>query len=147
MLHPQFVYVQQAHVDMPEDCKNIFNEARDISSASARGSAALLRLCIQLLMVHLEAKGNNINENIADLVSKGLSPEVQQALDFVRVTGNEAVHPGTVSLDDNQETINYLFMWVNYIVEDRISRPKKLKEMYNSLPEGARKSIEKRDNK
>ncbi|WP_424033423.1 DUF4145 domain-containing protein [Methylocella sp.] len=49
---------------------------------------------MQKLCVELGEKGKNIDDDIANLVKKGLSPELQQALDILRVIGNEAVHHG-----------------------------------------------------
>jgi Domain of unknown function (DUF4145) len=46
---------------------------------------------------------------VASLVRKGLSPVVQQALDAVRVIGNEAVHPETLDLKDDRDTATTLF--------------------------------------
>ncbi|MGH8322042.1 MAG: DUF4145 domain-containing protein, partial [Gammaproteobacteria bacterium] len=135
------------HPDMPDTVRLDYEEARIISTNSPRGSTALLRLAIQKLCVFLGEKGKNINDDIASLVEKGLSIEIQQALDVVRVVGNNAVHPGELSESDVAEVSTTLFELVNQIVEERISRPKKLKELFNKLPESARKAIEKRDKK
>jgi hypothetical protein len=96
-------------------------------------------------MPTLGEKGKNINDDIASLVSKGLPVEVQQALDFCRVIGNNGVHPGEIDLNDTPEVAHSLFSMVNFIVEDRISRPKKVAELYGKLPEAARAAIAKRD--
>lgn len=69
----------------------------------------------------------------------------QQALDVVRVTGNHAVHPGEMSLEDDPESVGVMFEMINFIVEDRISRPKAIQEHYDRLPQRARDAIEKRD--
>jgi hypothetical protein len=36
---------------------------------------------------------------------------------------------------------------MNFIIEEMITRPKEIKEIYNRLPENVHKSIEKRDHK
>ncbi len=81
------------------------------------------------------------------MVRKGLAPTVQKALDVVRVVGNDAVHPGQINLNDTPEIAGSLFKLLNYIVEDRITRPKEIDELYSSLPEDKRRWIEDRDGK
>ncbi|WP_230199384.1 hypothetical protein [Bacillus ndiopicus] len=63
----------------------------------------------------------------------------------MRVIGNESVHPGQLDLKDDFETANQLFELINFIVEDRITRPKTIEALFNKLPEGKRKGIEERD--
>lgn len=133
--------------DMPEDVKADFLEARQIVNASPRAAAALLRLALQKMMVHLGEKGKDINEDIGNLVKKGLSEKIQQALDIVRVIGNQAVHPGELNIKDDIETALTLFDLLNLIVEDMITRTKKLQEMYDKLPESKKEGIRNRDNK
>jgi hypothetical protein len=87
----------------------------------------------------------NINEDIGSLVAKGLPVQVQQALDFCRVVGNNAVHPGELEINDTPEIAHNLFAMMNFIVEDRIARPNHIQALYSQLPEGARKAIEARD--
>ncbi|WP_197053860.1 DUF4145 domain-containing protein [Chitinibacter sp. ZOR0017] len=135
------------HSDMPAEIIDEYNEARSIFAKSPRASAAMLRLAVQKLVKILGEKGENINQDIKALVEKGLPVQVQQALDFCRVVGNNAVHPGEINLNDSPEIAQNLFSMINFIVEDRISRPKQIENLYMSLPEGARKSIEKRDEK
>jgi hypothetical protein len=78
-------------------------------------------------------------------VKKGLDLRIQKALDIVRVIGNEAVHPGQIELSDDRATAERLFELVNLIAEKMISKQKHIDAMYDSLPEGARKAIDKRD--
>lgn len=145
----KYVYPDQGsaprpNADMPQDVQSDYEEAARIYTKSPRGAAALLRLAIQKLMVHLGLPGKNINEDIAALVAAGLPSQIQQALDVVRVTGNNAVHPGQLDASDLQ-VAEQLFPLVNVIVEYRISLPARIQEMYDALPSGAKDAIEKRD--
>jgi hypothetical protein len=93
-------------------------------------------------------KGDNINDDIASLVKKGLSPLVQKSLDVVRVVGNEAVHPGTLDLRDNRDVASTLFRLVNLIAEQMISHPKHVNDIYeNVVPDTKKAQIERRDAK
>ncbi len=130
---------------MPGAVKADFEEAGSILDLSPRGAAALARLCIQKLTTELGEKGENLNIDIGELVKKGLEVEVQQALDIVRVIGNNAVHPGTIDLKDDKETALTLLSLVNMIVERRIAGPKKLLNLFAGLPAGALQQIERRD--
>ncbi len=148
MVYPLSGNVEMANPDLPDDIKKDYNEAKDIVNISPRGAAALLRLAVQKLCIHLGEKGKNINTDIASLVKKGLPETMQQALDSVRVVGNNAVHPGTIDLEDNREIAYALFGFINIICEMLISQPKKIQEFYNTnIPEGAKNGIINRDNK
>lgn len=145
MVIPNSTIAPLPHSDMPTNVRQDYEEARNISAISPRGAAALLRLSIQKLCVYLGEKGENLNEDIGSLVKNGLPIEIQQALDIVRVVGNNAVHPGELVSSDVADVAAMLFELVNQIVEDRISRPKKLKSLFEKLPDGARQAIKKRD--
>lgn len=96
-------------------------------------------------MVHLGEKGKNINQDIGNLVKKGLPEKIQKALDSVRVIGNNAVHPGEIDIKDDDHTAISLFEMINMIVEVMISQPKKADEIYKKIPARAKKAITKRD--
>lgn len=72
--------------------------------------------------------------------------EIQQMLDSVRVIGNNAVHPGQIDIKDNKELALSLLSFINLIVDNRITQPKKILDIYNLLPDSYRNSIERRDN-
>jgi hypothetical protein len=145
LLIPDVSSAPPPHSDLPKEVMYDFVEAASILSKSPRGSAALLRLALQKLMKELGETGKDINKDIGSLVSKGLPVQVQQALDIVRVIGNESVHPGTLDLKDNPETATQLFGLINFIVDDRITRPKMIQSLFDTLPEGKKKGIEARD--
>lgn len=147
-----FIY-PPARIDIKPNCDlspeivQLFNEARDIVGQSPRGAAAMLRLCVQHLCRDLGEEGVTLDSDIASLVAKGLSPMVQQALDVVRVIGNESVHPGEIDLNDDADTAVQLFSLVNLIAEQMISHPRRVKELYDSLPAGKLEAIGRRNAK
>jgi len=148
MIYPLVGTVPDPNEDLPVDVKEDYIEARNIVNLSPRGAAALLRLAVQKLCIHLGEKGKNINEDIKSLVQKGLPETMQQALDSVRVIGNNAVHPGQIDLKDNLDTAYKIFGFINIICEMLISQPKKIKEFYEmKIPEDLRNEITNRDKK
>ncbi len=146
MVYPDIKTVPVPNPDLPEDIKADYEEARNIANDSPRGAAALLRLAIQKLCRHLGGKGENINDDIAELVKKGLPVQIQQALDVVRVVGNNAVHPGQIDLNDNPQGVNNLFGLINFITEVMITQPKHITQLYNNvIPSSQQDAIKKRD--
>lgn len=146
MVYPNVKTAPLPNPDLPDAVKEDYVEARNIANDSPRGATALLRLAIQKLCNHLGEKGKNINDDIASLVKKGLPVKVQQALDVVRVVGNNAVHPGQIDLNDKPEVANNLFGLINIIAEIMITQPKHISDIYNNvIPDSQKDAIEKRD--
>jgi hypothetical protein len=145
VLYPKAQEGPPANEDMPGDVHEDYVEASRILSLSPRGACALLRLALQKLCVHLGGKGKKIDDDIATLVKAGLSPVIQQALDAIRVIGNEAVHPGTLDLRDDVPTATQLFGAINVVVEQMISHPKHIATLYQKLPPAKIAVIERRD--
>jgi len=145
LVSPTAMTSPPANPDLPPEILRNYEEAGRIVAESPRGAAALLRLAIQKLCAVLGEKGQDINNDISNLVKKGLNPTVQKALDTVRVIGNEAVHPGTLDLKDDQGIAMKLFKLINIIAEQMISNPKHVADLYGQLPEHKLKAIEKRD--
>jgi hypothetical protein len=145
IVFPEHGYSEPPNTDLPAEIQHDYTEAALILSKSPRGAAALLRLCIQKLCRHLEQPGENINADIKALVAAGLPPKVQEALDSVRVIGNDAVHPGELDLRDDRETATKLFKLVNFIATKMISEPNEIDEIYKTLPTSKREAIDHRD--
>jgi len=137
----------QANDDLVEDTKHDYAEAASIAAKSSRDAAALLRLCIQKLCKQLGEEGKNIDKDIGSLVAKGFDVRIQQALDIVRVIGNESVHPGEIDLRDDPAIAGMLFTLVNAIADQMITQPKLRDELYGKLPKTKLEGIAARDAK
>jgi hypothetical protein len=151
MYFPDCGNVPFPNSEMPQSVKELYLEAASVYSKSPRGAAALLRLGIQVLCEELKKSGKNIsgksiNDDIAALVKEGLPVIVQQSLDVVRVTGNDAVHPGQIDTDDPQ-VVFQLFDLTNIIVEYMIAMPKRTSGLFSSLPTDKIDAIKRRDKK
>lgn len=147
IVHPTIRRGPIPNPDLPPAIQADIEEARSIVDLSARGAAALLRLALQKLCKHLGESGTDINRDIGELVKKGLNPLVQQALDIVRVVGNESVHPGTLDLRDDQDVALQLFGLINAIADQMITHPKQVQALYAKLPANKRAGIAVRDSK
>jgi len=145
MVYPMTGTAPPPNPDMPSDVAEIFEEARKTLPISPRASAGLLRLCVEQLTEKLGEKEADLNARIASLVKNGLSPDVQRALDVVRVTGNHALHIGQIGQDDNPETAQSLFGIVNIIVQRMISDKNQVESMYSQLPQEKLSGISDRD--
>lgn len=130
---------------MPDDVKAVYDEAREVGALSPRSAVALLRLALQMLVDDLVSGHEAINAKIGTLVSRGLDPNVQKAMDVLRVYGNNAVHPGQIEVDAETDTLPALFALLNMIVDQVIVRAESVRGLYESLPAGARAAIDKRD--
>jgi|WetSurMetagenome_2_1015567.scaffolds.fasta_scaffold149083_1 hypothetical protein len=140
--------IPEPNPNMPSEIARDFDEAKRTFPFSARSSAALLRLAIQKLCKHLGESGKDLNTDIEALVKKGLPSHIQKALDVVRVIGNEAVHPGEINVRDNPEIAKQLFVLVNEIVDDRLSKIHKqaeIEKIYLTLPAKKLEQIRERD--
>ena len=147
IIYPKKIIVDLPNDDLTEEIKKDYLEAAAIFSDSHRSSAALLRLALQKLCKQLGEKGDNINDDIKNLVKKGLNPQIQKSLDILRITGNNAVHPGEINLEEKAELVLKLFELINFISEKMITEPKEVDSFYEELPEASRDAVDKRDGK
>lgn len=140
--------VDPPNSDLPESIKADYIEAANIVEISPRGAAALLRLCIQKLCNYLlNVEDCNINRAIDDLRVKGLKQHIVNAFDVVRVTGNNAVHPGQMALREDVDTVLGMFKMVNLIANDTITDQKEVQMLMGLLPQKNKDQIDKRNKK
>ncbi len=147
LVYPKVIMVAPPNQDMDDEIIADYNEAASILQQSPRGASAILRLATQKLCKQLGESGKNLNTDIANLVKRGLSPQIQKSLDSLRVIGNNAVHPGEISVNDTPEIALALFKLINKIADTMITDIKEIDAIYDSLPEAQRAAIEQRDNK
>jgi len=146
IVYPKQTPVAPPNADMEQEIQDLYVEASTIVVDSPKGATALLRLALQLLLNQLGKSGKNINDDIKELVAEGLSPKIQQALDLLRVVGNNAVHPGQIDLEDGRDIALKLFHVLNFIADEMITKPKELDLLYSDVvPEETQKHINQRD--
>lgn len=140
--------------NMPENVKEIYEEASLILGDSPRASCALLRLALQELMKYLKEnieiynglKNRNIDEDIKEIINIGnfyqeQKETLKEAMNSVRLVGNKASHPSELDINDNPEIANILFEMINFIVEEIITKPKEMKEKLNKIKSAIDKKI------
>lgn len=138
----------EPHKDLPSEFLKDYHEARSILIQSPRASAALIRLVLEKLLLHLHGNESSIYNAIGGLVKAGkLSSEAQRACDICRVIGNHAVHPGSIDLDEDPVIASKLFELLNFIVEEAITKPRLRDALFEGLPEKDKASIAKRNAK
>ena len=146
IVFPKMIPIEIANEDLDNDIKDLYNEASKIFRDSPKGATAILRLALQKLLMQIGKDGRNINNDIKELVSEGLSPKIQKALDLLRVAGNNAVHPGQINLDDNRDVALKLFKILNMIADDMITKPREMESLYDDIiPDDTKEHINQRD--
>lgn len=148
MIWPPSTAGAPPHESLPENLRDLYEEARAVAVFSPRAAAALLRLLTETLVRQFADSRASLNDNIGTLVRDGkLGPREQQMADYLRITGNSAVHPGQVD-DANGEAgrrTELMFAFINLLVERFIALPERTAEAYAQLPEGARAAVDRRD--
>lgn len=143
ILIPKTINVPSPSDDLPVDVKKMYNEAGSVLNDSARASGALMRLALEALLKKVGNSDKGLYENIDEITSRSNLPaEIRDALHIIRVNGNNAVHVGQIGLSEKREDVLFLFDLFNMITEELVTRPKKIKDTYNKLPESIRKQIE-----
>ena len=145
MVYPMTPGAPDANKDMPDQIKQDYDEASDIASRSPRSACVLLRLCVEKIADDFVSGGGDLNSKIGKMVKDGLPDKIRTYMDAVRIIGGEAAHHLTMDLQDDRRTANTLFMLVNYISDWAYTQKKLGEEIFETLPEGKKAAIEKRD--
>lgn len=137
------------HPQMPDSLKATYNEATSIAHLSPRAATALLRQTLEgLLEMKLGREKVRPNDAIKELVrQKEISDKEQKIADFVRISGNSAVHPGLIENDEQKEILDTLLDFINILTEKLIVEPEKIETLYQSLPAPQLEAIKKETHK
>lgn len=140
------------NADLPDECLSVYKEAAFVFVHSPRAAAALLRLCLQLLLEHCGCKSpkENINDAIGRAVASKVIPEhIGAFMDYVRVKGNDAAHGNDFAInpDEQRENAEYMFILINEVAKALITLPREGNESIAKLPESIRQHIAVRNAK
>lgn len=149
LIYPKAASGPTPNHDLPADALKSFNEARLVATDSPRAAAALLRLAIEQLTVHVapHLEGKRLNDRIGELLKAGLEPDVADMLDSVRVVGNGGAHAGELDPDVDPSLVDSLFELVNEICDELVSAPKRRKAILDRMTPEQRAGIERRNTK
>jgi len=138
LVYPKTSNISEPNAYMPDDVRQLYQEADSVFHDSPRSSAALLRLALQTLTTTvLGDKAKRTPKDNIDAIAKEefASPTLIKALDIIRYNGNESVHPGEINLNENPNEVRYLFFLLNMICEVFFEQPARLEEFYAKIPE------------
>lgn len=120
--------IPQPNDDMPEDIKQLYNEAASIFNLSPRSSSILLRLCVQRLLKICGYKGKTINGMLEDAKKAGVDIDLLTMMNACREIGNFSAHEATNLPQDKLEKTKILFRALNIIVSHHQTWEKNKKE-------------------
>ena len=106
-----------------------------------------MRLALEQLLQNINNNKLKLYENVNNLIASNIPEPLIKALTILRVNGNDIMHTGEIKIFENNQDVLYLFHLFNMIVEELITRPKKVKELYDKIPESIRKQTEKDESK
>jgi hypothetical protein len=132
IIYPELSFAPWPTQDMPRDIKDAYLEARRVVASSPKAASALLRMCLQNLMIHLGEKGKNVEHDLSNLIKKGLPKRLHHALWTAGVIGARSTRPNEITPKDDVNTAIALFNLLNMIVEATIAQQKKVKRLYTA---------------
>lgn len=138
--------------DLPEDVLELYLEAAAVLPHSKRAAAALCRAALERLVKHLTTdlpENAKLHGRLLALRDR-VSSSTIKALTIVRHTGNTALHgqqdddqSAVIYLDENDESIaGVFFTAINALVDELITKPREVDELFQTLPEGVRRSVD-----
>lgn len=144
--------VPERSEDLPASAAKLYDEAVAVLPHSRRAAAALCRAAMEQLAKHLTPElpsGVKLDGRLVAL-SKTVSTATLQALNIVRHVGNTALHG---EKDGDESAVMYLneddsaiaevfFLAINALADEKITQPRRIQNLYETLPETIRNSFE-----
>jgi hypothetical protein len=144
--------VPERSADLPPNVASLYDEAAAVLPHSRRAAAARCRAALEQLARQLTSDLPQTVKLDGRLValSRIVSEATLQALNIVRHVGNTALHgekdgdeSAVMYLDEDDSSIaEVFFLALNALAEEKIAQPRRIQEMYETLPENVRKSFE-----
>lgn len=148
LIFPHQYDYPDAHDDLPDEIKVIYDQAGKTMSISVGASAALSRVCLEQLLIHLGYEKGSVNDKIGEVIKDNMvSSQTAKMLDTIRHFGNTGAHTGTINLNESEGIAQYILTSINTVVDELITKPKQVDSFFNLLPEKVRESIKNRDTK
>ena len=133
IVYPQAI-IRIPKDDMPDQIKTFYRQASSISSQCPPASAALLRTVLEMLCTELNYTEGSLKQRIEKMKNDGkIDDELHDAMQSVRIVGNNAVHAGQIEVDDSKEVVKVLFEIIDDITLDLFTKPKRRKELSKNV--------------
>lgn len=147
MVFPSASPAPVAHPDMPDDARALYEEAASVFGVSRRAGAALARAALERLLRTADPVPGRVTlADRIDHVSNRVSTALDEMLAVVRHAGNQSLHVGddadellVLVLDPTDDEIaELIFIAINDVTDELVSKPKRMQGAFNHLPEEAR---------
>lgn len=130
-IHPKTSDITKPNKDMPQNIKDLYNEASSVFELSPRSSLAIIRLALDLLCIELEAKKeDSLFKKVEWLYEENvINDELKVLAHGVRGFGNDAVHPRNIDEKIDPKDAMLVFELINIIVDEKITKVKRKNEL------------------
>jgi hypothetical protein len=154
MVYPRAQLGGKPHADMPDEVRDLYEEAAAVAAVSRRAGAALARATVERLIKHLDpgaSAGANLAARIERIKQRGVSTPVGEMLDVVRATANELLHekdePGelvVLTLDDEEgpQLVELFLEVTNDLVDELITKPATTRGLWDKLSPGIKAKLQ-----
>ena len=126
--------------DMPDNAKEVFEEAQTIIGLSPRAACALLRVCLERIVDWYGENEKVTGFDKSDKLYKkiqtiGISPAFQLICKACRLAGNEHAHSGEIDLtgEDSYEIAEAMSRMINSLVNTWITPLRESEEVLQRL--------------